>query len=247
MRLILQFLAAGFSCDFSLLNFDIYYLRKLTRTHVAFQGWRLAPSKQCNKLGTWWHPNQLLNKFKWKSKIYIIYNILHTGIPTNININDKPSTNPTDIANAFNAYFTSVADNLLTKNFSEIETKNNKDPITYLRQNFRHCYSQINLKNTTTREINKIINSMKNKTSHGYDEISDKILRASSPFILSPLTYIFNKVLSSGIFPDRLKYSEIQPLFKKGKKTSQITDPFHFYLPFQKLLKRLYIRGYTVP
>jgi len=56
--------------------------------------------------------------------------ILHTGIPTNININDKPSTNPTDIANAFNAYFTSVADNLLTKNFSEIETTNNKDLIT---------------------------------------------------------------------------------------------------------------------
>jgi len=163
--------------------------------------------------------------------------ILHTGIPTNININDKPSTNPTDIANAFNAYFTSVADNLLTKNFSEIETTNNKDPITYLRQNFRHCYSQINLKNTTTHEINKIINSMKNKTSHGYDEISDKILRASSPFILSPLTYIFNKVLSSGIFPDRLKYSEIQPLFKKGKKT-EIANyrPISFLPSFSKII-----------
>jgi len=102
----------------------------------------------------------------------------------------------------------------LTKNFSDVETTNNKDPITYLRQNFKHCYSQINLKNTTTHEINKIIKSMKNKTSHGYDEISDKILRVSAPFILSPLTYMFNKVLSSGIFPDRLKYSEIQPLFK---------------------------------
>ena len=43
---------------------------------------------------------------------------------------------------------------------------------------------------------------VKNKTSHGYDEISDKILKASAPFILSPLTHIFNKVLSSGIFPD---------------------------------------------
>jgi hypothetical protein len=69
MWLILRFLAAGFFCDFSLLNFDIYYLRKLTRTHVAFQEWRLAPSKQCNKLGTWWQLNQLLNKFTWKSKI----------------------------------------------------------------------------------------------------------------------------------------------------------------------------------
>jgi hypothetical protein len=65
---------------------------------------------------------------------------------------------------------------------------------------------------------------LKNKTSHGYDEISDKILKASAPFILSPLTYTFNKVLSSGIFPDRLKYSEVQPLFKKGKKKTEIAN-----------------------
>ena len=74
--------------------------------------------------------------------------------------------------------------------------------MTYLRQNLKYCHSQIKLKNTTTYEISKIINSLKNKTSHGYDEISDKILKASAPFILSPLTHIFNKVLSSGIFPD---------------------------------------------
>jgi hypothetical protein len=66
--------------------------------------------------------------------------------------------------------------------------------------------------------INKIINSQRNKTSHGYDGISDKILKASAPFIISPLTYIFNRVLSTGVFPDRLKYSEVQPLFKKGGK-----------------------------
>jgi len=87
--------------------------------------------------------------------------------------------------------------------------------MTYLRQNFKYCHSQTKLQNTTTYKIKKIINSLKSKTSHGYDEISDKILKASAPCILSPLTYIFNKVLSSGIFPDRLKYSEVQPLFKK--------------------------------
>jgi len=61
--------------------------------------------------------------------------------------------------------------------------------MTYLRQNFKHCHSQIKLNNTTTYEINKIIHSLKNKTSHGYDEISDKILKASAPFIPSPLTF----------------------------------------------------------
>ena len=91
----------------------------------------------------------------------------HTSTPTNININDKYSTNPTDIANAFNAYFTSVADNLLVKNPSKIETTNNNDPIIYLRQNFKQCHSQIKLKNTTTHEIKKIINSLKKKPHMG--------------------------------------------------------------------------------
>jgi len=140
-------------------------------------------------------------------------------ITTLININDESHTNLLDIANAFNTYFTSVADNLLTKNFSDMDTITNEDPMTYLRKNFKYCHSQIKLKNTTTYEINKIINSLKSKTTHGYDEISDKILKARAPFILSPLTYIFKKVLSSGIFPDPLKYSEVQPLFKKDEKT----------------------------
>jgi hypothetical protein len=38
-----------------------------------------------------------------------------------------------------------------------------------------------------------------------YDEITIKILKISDPFISSPLTYIFNKSMMSGIFPSRLK------------------------------------------
>lgn len=144
---------------------------------------------------------------------------LHSNRPIEININGISSTNSIDIANAFNDYFTSVADNLIPKNSSKINIINNNDPMTYLRRNFKHCHSQINLDGVPTHEINKIINSLKNKTSHGYDEISNKILKASAPYILSPPTYIFNKVLPSGIFPNKLKYSEIQPLYKKGEKT----------------------------
>ena len=117
-------------------------------------------------------------------------------------INNKTSTNPRNTANAFNTYFTSLADNLLIKNFSKRMITNNDDPMIYLQQNFSHFHSLIKLNNTTTYEINKIINSLKSKNSHGYDEISTKIQKASAPYILSPLTYIFNKVLSSGIFPD---------------------------------------------
>jgi len=96
------------------------------------------------------------------------------------------------------------------------------------------------LDGVTTHEINKIINSLKNKTSHGYDEISNKILKASARYILSPLTYIFNKVLSSGIFPNRLKYSEIQPLYKKGEKAKTANyRPISLLSSFSKIIEKV--------
>ena len=68
----------------------------------------------------------------------------------------------------------------------------------------------------TTKEIEKIIKSLKSKNSYGYDEIPLKILEESKPFFISPLTDICNKSLSWGIFLSWLKFSEIKLLYKKG-------------------------------
>jgi hypothetical protein len=75
------------------------------------------------------------------------------------------------------------------------------------------------LRNTTTHEIEKIIYSLKSMNSHGYDEISTRNLKASALFVLSPLTHIFNISLSTRIFPDRLKYGEVNPLHQEGDKS----------------------------
>jgi len=50
-----------------------------------------------------------------------------------MNINDKLSSNPLVIANAFNNYFSSLAENLLIKNVSGKNIINDNDPITYDR------------------------------------------------------------------------------------------------------------------
>jgi hypothetical protein len=39
----------------------------------------------------------------------------------------------------------------------------------------------------TTKEIERIIKSLKTKNSYGYNEISTKILKISGPFISSPI------------------------------------------------------------
>jgi hypothetical protein len=64
-------------------------------------------------------------------------------------------------------------------------------------------------------EINKIIKSLRTKNPYGYVEIPTTILKLSAPFIISFLNYICSKSLSSGAFPQRLKYAIIKPVYKK--------------------------------
>jgi len=96
-------------------------------------------------------------------------------------------------------------------------------------------------------EIGKIIHSLKCKDSYGYDEISSRILKISAPYVLSPLTYIFNKILSTGIFPERLKFSEVRPLFKNGDITEFSNyRPISLLTSFSKIIEKIiYKRLYS--
>jgi hypothetical protein len=79
---------------------------------------------------------------------------------------------------------------------------------------------------------------------YGYDEDSNRILKIIAPYILSPLTYICKKILSTVIFRDRLKFSEVKPLFKKGA-TTEFSNyrPISLLTSFTKVIKKLYIKG----
>jgi len=117
-------------------------------------------------------------------------------------------------AKAFNTYFSSVARKLIQK-LPENNHLAQKDPLINLNSNSKTPISSLRFKYTTTHEVNSVIQSLKIKDSYGYDEISSRILKISAPYILSPLTYIINKILSTGIFPERLKFSEIRLVHKK--------------------------------
>ena len=64
----------------------------------------------------------------------------------------------------------------------------------------------------------RIIRSLKTSNFCGYDEVPSKLLKSCSYFISSLLNYICNRTVFTSVFPDRLKYATIRPLFKKGNK-----------------------------
>jgi hypothetical protein len=71
--------------------------------------------------------------------------------------------------------------------------------------------NKIKWKYVTMHELEKIIKSLKSKNSYGYKGTSNKVIKLSSLFIISPLTYICNEILKTGVFPDRLKYAIVRP------------------------------------
>jgi hypothetical protein len=57
---------------------------------------------------------------------------------------------------------------------------------------------------SSSKEINKIIDSLNNKNSSGCDEITINIIKISKPLIISPIINICNKMLAQCIYPERL-------------------------------------------
>jgi exonuclease III len=141
---------------------------------------------------------------------------------------------------AYNKYFLSVAEKIIQGISINIKDSNtNIDPKCYLNKSFQNPFHNITVKNSSSKEVERIIRSLRLKNSHGYDEISTKILKISAPFISSPLNYILNKSTISGIFPTRLKYSIVKPLFKKGDKEDMTNyRPISLLTSFSKVFEK---------
>jgi hypothetical protein len=90
----------------------------------------------------------------------------------------------------------------------------------YLHAHFVQPFKKTAFKPTNHNEIEEIIGLVKPKLASEYDGITAKLIKASAPYISSPLAYVCNKSLSTGICPSHLKYSEITPIHKKCDETN---------------------------
>jgi hypothetical protein len=197
-----------------------------------------------NKSKTSWHIiNSLTNKKKSNHGI------------SSIQIDGKTCNDGLVIANAFSAYFSTVAEKIPSN--SSMNSHSAPDfayPINYLTQVFSKPFPDINLNPTTAKEITEIVKSLRSSQSCGYDEIPCKVLKCSLPCIISPLVYICNMSLTNGMFPTQLKFSQINPLFKKGNKSEMANyRPISLLTSFSKIFEKVifnrlrdYVNNYNI-
>ena len=158
-----------------------------------------------------------------------------------LKINNTIIKDKVHITNTFNEYFSTVAQTII----ENIKKDNNDptiniNPLNYLHNSFISSFENIKWHYTSTAEIKKIIKSLKTKSSYGYDEIPVKVLKVSMPYIISPLTYICNRSLAQGIFPDRLKFAVVKPIYKNGDRYDPANyRPVSLSSSFSKVFERL--------
>ena len=149
--------------------------------------------------------------------------------------------NAKEISTEFAKYFSTIG-KIYANNINPSATSIH----TYIN-NIPNNPSTIYLNPTSKSELNKLIYSLPNKTSKGFDEISNVMLKTLHLSIVGPLTIIFNKSLSEGCFPDLMKYADVVPLHK-SKEHYLTTNyrPISLLITISKLLENvMYTRTYN--
>ena len=170
---------------------------------------------------TWKLINEVINKRNSKPKFH-----------SKFQYRNKEISDPTEIANKFCSYFTSVG-----KNLADQIPSSSVSPKRYLQGNVRES---IFFTPATTQEIIDISRTFQSGKAPGYDGIKITTVKQSIYHICEPLTYIINLSLSSGIVPNNMKVARVIPIYKKE-------DPslFSNYRPisilpcFSKFLERI--------
>ena len=139
-----------------------------------------------------------------------------SSVISHIKIDQIEILNEKAIANEFGKYFSNVG-----KEFAN-RVGDPKNKIAYYSDKIFRNPNSIYFYPTSEIEIRQLIENLPNKTSSGHDNISNILLKKICPIITQPLVLIFNLSLINGVFPSRMKLSEIIPLHK-GKETYYTT------------------------
>jgi hypothetical protein len=164
----------------------------------------------------------------------VIKEVMHIQRTSNpkiaLMIDNKETSDPLEVANAFNSFFSKVGPNLASK-----IPRCDRDPLSYIP--YRRMTSMFTTPTDST-EISDIIKSL-NDSAAGPDGISSEIIKRSLQFTVPPLTHIVNLSLQQGVFPDEMKVAKVIPLFKSGDKTSVNNyRPISLLPVFSKILEK---------
>ena len=157
-----------------------------------------------------------------------------------LSINKIDHYDANSITNEFGKHFSTVG-----KKFAEAIPTPVKPSMSFIEKIILNKKSMF-LYEVTESEFRNLIDSLENKSSSGFDNISNIILKKLKSTIVPPLTKIVNLSLATGVFPEKMKHADVVPLYK-NKSRKEVTNyrPISLLLTLSKILEKvMYTRTY---
>lgn len=145
----------------------------------------------------------------------------HSCVPSKLVFNSKIISEPSEICQIFNNYFStigpSLANEIPSKFHNECERALPTSPLNNAEglSSFNPC---------STKEILNIITNLDANCSTGIDGINTKTIKCIQNLIANNLSECFNNLMAEGNFPETLKRAKVTPIFKSGN----VTDPGNY-------------------
>ena len=153
--------------------------------------------------------------------------------PTCITDNNKSVTDPKDISDSFNKYYTTIADDILAKR----KYGGNKSHKDYLHNPLPNSFV---IFECDQKEIEELISLNNGRKASGPNSIPTDILKLLKTDISIPLSKIFNISLKTGVYPDLFKIAKAIPIFKKGSPLEMSNyRPISLLSNLNKMLEKL--------
>jgi hypothetical protein len=77
--------------------------------------------------------------------------------------------------------------------------------------------SEFWLRPVTRGELSEVVGSIRGNSAPGWDKIPSKFIKNNIDTLITPLLYIVNLSINSGIFPTPCKVAKVVPIYKSGK------------------------------
>lgn len=191
------------SCEWHVLKKHLDMYKKYLRSCI-----RLAKKMHFNKIfdqckndikQTWKSINSLLNR-----------NGARSALPECFNIDGSLISDRSKLADAFNKFFINIGPKLASTIDPPVSNVTYESFLTD-KPGTSFEFSAVNYDSVVNA-----IDSLKNKTSCGYDQISNQMLKSIKVEISPVLVIIINQCLETCVFPPNLKLAKVSPIFKKG-------------------------------
>ena len=224
---------------------DILYKKTLkpdctTDCIATYKNYRNLYNKTKRTMKIVYYTNRISENIKNTKKIWGIINEIlkkqkrRGSIITHINIKGVKTYDSRKIANEFGTFYSTMGYNLSSK------IKGSTRNINHYLDNIPTNPNSMSMIPIRPDEIKQQITKLPNKSSSGYDGISNKLLKLLSNSIAYPLSIIFNQSILTGIYPDKMKLAEVIPLYK-GKDSDEIINyrPISLLITMSKVIEKL--------